>query len=95
MWIRSQDKKVLIDAKTLCAGTLQKQKRDKNFNSILVGVLSASTLDNDDIIIGSFDTLEEALEELDRIQEHIAKSCPGVYQVGWRQELEKQGKEAI
>jgi len=69
MWIRSKCKTLLIDTKIIFTD-----------GNELLAVFEGDD-QGDYRLIGSFDTPEEAIEELDRIQEHIVNGCPGVYQV--------------
>lgn len=60
MWIRSQDKKTLMDANLLFV--------NKNYGGKLKGVLLGKTSSSaEERILGFYETEDKALDELDRI----------------------------
>ena len=64
-WIRSQDQKLLLNARLI-------EYSDK---------YDAHRLFADDALIGAFPTKESALKELDCIERKISSGTNGVYQV--------------
>jgi len=72
MWIRSQDKEILINATCICLGSENHEK----------GCICASSADGNKWYIGKYSTKEKALKVLDEIQKLIYDyQLGGVFQM--------------
>ncbi|BAX82138.1 hypothetical protein [Labilibaculum antarcticum] len=77
MWIRSQDKKQLIQIASLLI--------TRNFGGKLkfaiIGSIAGASIFSNSQIVGLYKTKTEALQELDIIQKYLETGDTGVYQV--------------
>ena len=75
MWVRSQDKKVLIDAKAIYWG------KKAYVDSYMVYTKDLLRNTTEDIELGFYKTSKKAMQVLDELQCRIARSESGVYQM--------------
>lgn len=78
MWIRTQDKKELVDLKRFSVYRpiiIGGKKKDPTF--VINGHFSSTTV----IEVGKYFTQEEALLELDNIHKYMLENPNGIYEV--------------
>ena len=78
MWVRSQDKRALVDIKGCFISSYYHQHRDKYR---IVGVICELPVEGNIWTLGIYKTEEKAMSVLDELQCRIARSESGVYQM--------------
>ncbi len=74
MWIRSQDKEVMMQSSSFSI--------TRNYGGKLKFVIVASFAGTSSVkVVGYYKTKSEALQEIDNIQKYLASGDTGVYQV--------------
>lgn len=73
MWIRSQDKKHLVQPTNI---NVERNFGGKNKYAIMCNVVGLSA-----VVLGAWPTEEEAIMEIDRMQAAIESNPSGTYQV--------------
>ena len=74
-WIRSQDKNYLMDGKEIFVFKTKDEHHD-------VRAIATDWAENFGVVLGTFSTIERALDELNRIHDWITlQNAQGVYQV--------------
>lgn len=78
MWIRSQDKRQVLQVSGL---GLSKVFGGKKKGTIIAFMNSSSVLDSSNSIVAQYETVEDALAELNRFEEHLEESTNSVFKL--------------
>lgn len=82
MWVRSQDKCYLVDAKgCYIYGYLPIKGNRHMYEYRIVGLICEPTIEDNEWILGIYKTEEKAMSVLDDLQCRIARTESGVYQM--------------
>lgn len=77
MWIRTQDKKELVDVIKFEISSIFGDKRNK---VVIFGRFGAESLfASNRVVLGKYATKEEAISEIDKIEKYILSNPNGVY----------------
>ena len=78
MWVRSQDKRYLVDVKRCFISSYYHKHQDKYR---IAGLICESQMEGSIWALGTYKTEEKAMSVLDELQFRIARSESGVYQM--------------
>ena len=82
MWVRSQDKKSLVDVKGCYMFTRWSFKKgQENYEFRITGLMSEPSVEGCSWVLGDYKTQEKAMSVLDELQCRIARSESGVFQM--------------
>ena len=79
MWIRSQDKKTLVDAS--CFEIDEYCEGCEPEGNVIYRLLGGFNINQHCWLLGAYSTEEKALKVLDKIEEWIRYECCGVFQM--------------
>lgn len=76
MWVRSQDKKQILNVTGLAVGKVFGGKKK---GTITAHLQSSSVLESGMFILAQYDTVEDAMREMDRFEEHLEDESSKIF----------------